>query len=52
MIKTVLRDPPAFLEFLHGVNGLDVAVYAVLLIGIVLFMPKGVYGTIKERWRS
>jgi branched-chain amino acid transport system permease protein len=51
LIKTVLRDPPAGFEFLHGVSGLDVAVYAVLLIVIVLFMPKGIYGTIKERWR-
>jgi branched-chain amino acid transport system permease protein len=52
MIKTVLRDPPAGLEFLQGVAGLDVVVYAVLLIVIVLFMPKGIYGTIKERWRK
>ncbi|WP_435741904.1 branched-chain amino acid ABC transporter permease [Nocardioides sp. SYSU DS0663] len=50
-IKTILRDPPEFLAFLEGVAGLDVAVYAVLLIVIVLFMPKGIYGTLKERWR-
>lgn len=51
LIKTVLRDPPSYLEFLQGVTGLDVAVYATLLIVIVLFMPKGIYGTLKERWR-
>jgi branched-chain amino acid transport system permease protein len=51
LIKTVLRDPPSYLEFLRGVTGLDVAVYATLLIVIVLFMPKGIYGTLKERWR-
>ena len=51
MIESVLRDPPAFLGFLQGVAGLDVAIYAVLLIVIVLFMPKGIYGTIKEGWR-
>jgi len=51
LIESVLREPPAFLEFLQGVAGLDVAVYAVLLIVIVLFMPKGIYGTIKERLR-
>jgi branched-chain amino acid transport system permease protein len=51
LIKTVLRDPPGGFEFLQGVSGLDVTVYAVLLIVIVLFMPKGIYGTIKERWR-
>jgi branched-chain amino acid transport system permease protein len=51
MIKTLLREPPGYLEFLQGVAGLDVAIYAVLLIVIVLFMPKGIYGTLKERWR-
>lgn len=51
LIESVLRDPPAFLGFLQGVAGLDVSIYAVLLIVIVLFMPKGIYGTLKERWR-
>lgn len=50
-IATVLRNPPAFLSFLQGVSGLDVAVYAGLLIAIVLFMPKGIYGAIRERVR-
>lgn len=51
LIDSVLRDPPAFIGFLQGVAGLDVAIYAALLIVIVLFMPKGIYGTLKERWR-
>jgi branched-chain amino acid transport system permease protein len=51
LIESILRDPPAFLGFLQGVAGLDVAIYAALLIVIVLFMPKGIYGAIKERWR-
>lgn len=51
LIEEVLRDPPAFLGFLEGLAGLDVAVYAVLLIVIVLFMPRGIYGTFKDRWR-
>ena len=51
LIANVLRDPPAFLDFLQGVTGLDVAVYATLLIAIVLFMPKGIYGTLRDRWR-
>lgn len=51
VIASVLRDPPGFLGFLQGVSGLDVAVYAALLIVIVLFMPKGIYGTIRDRWR-
>lgn len=48
-IKELLRDPPSYLEFLQGVSGLDVAVYAVLLIVIVLFMRKGIYGTLKDK---
>lgn len=51
LIANLLRDPPPFLEFMQGVTGLDVAVYATLLIAIVLFMPKGIYGTLRDRWR-
>lgn len=50
-ITSVLRNPPEFLSFLQGVTGLDIAVYAGLLILIVLFMPKGIYGTLRERVR-
>ncbi|MDH6238110.1 branched-chain amino acid ABC transporter permease [Cryobacterium sp. CG_9.6] len=52
VIAGLLRNPPPFLEFLQGRSGLDVAVYAVLLIAIVVFMPKGIFGTIRDRWRK
>lgn len=52
VIAHLLRNPPEFLEFLQGTSGLDVAVYAVLLIVIVIFLPKGIYGTIRERMRK
>lgn len=52
IVAEVLRNPPPFLEFLQGTSGLDVAVYAVLLIVIVIFLPKGIYGTIRERLRK
>jgi len=48
---TLLRTPPEFLSFLQGRNGLDVMLYAVLLIVIVLALPKGLYGTLRDRWR-
>ena len=48
---TCCASRPAFLDFLQGVTGLDVAVYAALLILIVLFMPKGIYGTLRDRFR-
>ncbi|HEX6499988.1 MAG TPA: branched-chain amino acid ABC transporter permease [Micromonosporaceae bacterium] len=48
---SVLRNPPAALSFLQGKNGLDVASYAVLLIVIVLFLRRGVYGSVRARFR-
>jgi branched-chain amino acid transport system permease protein len=47
----VLRNPPPLLSFLQGKNGLDVATYAVLLILIVLFLSRGVYGSVAARFR-
>src|SRR5680860_1523050 len=47
---TLLRNPPAALDFLQGRAGLDVIVYAVLLILIVLLLPQGIYGALRERW--
>lgn len=46
---TLLRNPPAALSFLQGRAGLDVIVYALLLILIVLLLPQGVYGAIRDR---
>lgn len=48
---TLLRTPPEFLSFLIGRNGLDIILYAILLIVIMLLMPKGIYGTIRDRIR-
>ncbi len=48
---TLLRNPPAALDFLQGRAGLDVVMYAILLIVIVLVLPQGVYGALRERWR-
>jgi branched-chain amino acid transport system permease protein len=48
---TLLRNPPPGLEFLQGRAGLDVMVYAVLLILIILLLPQGVYGALRERFQ-
>jgi len=48
---TLLRNPPPALDFLQGRGGLDVIVYALLLILIVLLLPQGVYGALRERWQ-
>ena len=52
VIASLLRNPPPFLDFLQGTAGLDVALYAVILIVIVLFLPKGIFGSIRDRWRK
>jgi branched-chain amino acid transport system permease protein len=51
LTATLLRNPPPGLEFLQGRAGLDVIVYAVLLILIVLLLPQGVYGALRDRWQ-
>ncbi|GAA3749722.1 branched-chain amino acid transport system permease protein [Spinactinospora alkalitolerans] len=48
---TLLRNPPEYLSFLAGRSGLDVIIYALLLAVIILVLPKGLYGWIRERSR-
>lgn len=49
-LSTVLvRNPPAFLDVLQGRSGVDLIIYAVLLVVVILFLPKGVYGTFVNR---
>lgn len=47
----VVRDPPAFLDVVAGRSGLDLMFFAIVLIIILLFLPKGVYGSLAQRWR-
>jgi len=51
LITELLRDPPQSLSFLQGLTGLDIVVYSVLLVAIVIFLPKGIYGTLRDRRR-
>lgn len=48
---SVLRNPPEALSFLQGRGGLDVASYALLVILIVVFLPRGIYGSVTARLR-
>ncbi len=43
---TLVHTPPDFLSILKGRSGLDVMAYSLLLIVIIVFMPKGIFGTI------
>lgn len=45
---SLLRHPPDYLSFLAGRSGLDAVIYAILLILIVLLLPKGIYGSIRD----
>jgi branched-chain amino acid transport system permease protein len=48
LTASLLRTPPESLSFLAGRGGLDVILYAVLVIVIVLALPKGLYGTVRR----
>jgi branched-chain amino acid transport system permease protein len=45
----LVRDPPTWLAFLDGRSGFDLIIFAVLLIVVILFLPRGVYGTFANR---
>ena len=34
----------------HDVHGLDGTIYGLLLVIFIIYMPKGILGTIRERW--
>ena len=48
----IVRNPPPIFEFIQGRSGVDLMIFALLLIVIILFLPKGVYGSIRERWET
>jgi branched-chain amino acid transport system permease protein len=47
----LVRRPPEALSFLGGRAGLDLALYGGLLVVIIMFLPRGVYGTLEYRFR-
>jgi branched-chain amino acid transport system permease protein len=51
-LATVLvRNPPTWLGFLDGRSGVDLIIFAVLLVMVILFLPRGVYGTFANQVR-
>lgn len=46
------RSPPELLSFLEGRSGADLMIFGVVLILIIMFMPRGLVGTITERRRA
>lgn len=45
----LVRDPPEFLAFIEGRSGVDLIIFALVLIVIIVFRPRGVYGSIRAR---
>jgi branched-chain amino acid transport system permease protein len=43
------RNPPDALSFLAGRSGLDLMIFGAILILIILFLPRGLYGTLAAR---
>ncbi len=45
----LVRDPPVGLSFLEGRAGFDLLLYGVIIVVIILFLPRGVVGTLTSR---
>ena len=46
--RALVRQPPAFLGFLQGVNGLDGMLFGAILIAVIIFAPDGVVGVVRR----
>lgn len=46
-----VRNPPAFLEVFQGRSGLDVLLYGAVIILIIMYLPRGVFGSVRDRVR-
>ncbi len=49
LTSSLVRSPPGFLGFLEGRSGVDLMIFGALLVAIIIFLPRGVYGTIVDR---
>lgn len=47
--SSLTRSPPEFLSFLAGRSGLELMIFGLILVAIIMFLPRGLYGTIAER---
>jgi len=46
--RTLVRQPPAFLGFLQGVNGLDGMLFGAILVAVIIFAPDGIVGVVRR----
>lgn len=52
VVTAILRNPPTWLEWIPAQSGLDIVLYALVLIAVVIIMPRGIFGTIAQRWEK
>jgi branched-chain amino acid transport system permease protein len=50
LTRSIVRNPPSFLDFIEGRAGVDVMLFGVILIIVVLFMPDGIVGAGRRLW--
>ena len=50
--RTLVREPPPFLSFIEGVNGLDQVLFGLILIVMIIRAPDGVIGWFRRKNRK
>ena len=51
LLTNLIHSPPDALSWLSGRSGLDLVIYGALLVLIIMFAPRGLYGTFIKRGR-
>lgn len=48
LVAGFVRTPPAPLAWMAGHSGLDIVLYAVILVAVVLLLPRGICGSLRK----
>jgi branched-chain amino acid transport system permease protein len=49
LTRSLVRDPPAFLSFIEGANGLDQVLFGLILVVMIIRAPDGILGWFRRR---
>jgi branched-chain amino acid transport system permease protein len=52
LTRTLVREPPAFLSFIEGVNGLDQVLFGLILVVMIIRAPDGILGWFRRKRRK
>jgi len=52
LTRSLVRDPPEFLSFIEGANGLDQVLFGLILVIIIIRAPDGVLGWFRRRRKA